>query len=58
MVRYCHLVVTIWGHCVISWFWSLECFYFLFFFIYHGAIWTMLVAHGILTMWVNYDVVG
>ena len=27
-------------------------------FFYHGAIWTMLVAYGILTMLVDCDVVG
>ena len=29
-----------------------------YFFCYHGAIWTMLVAYGILTMTVICDVVG
>ena len=28
------------------------------FFFDHGAIWTMLVAYGILTMYVDGDVVG
>ena len=51
MVRHCHFVVAILGHCMIGyveecWLWSIleVCFFF------HGAIWAMLVVYGILTM--------